>query len=285
MEKRVVLAVVLTIGVIFLSNVLFPGPELPPAPPAAADSTAMVDGEVSADLDTTPRVGADEQTTLEGAEPGTELPDDAAEELPGQVVAEAPADTISVTTDLLELQFSTLGAALLSAEILEYESFTANGDGDRRAQLIRDGDRVFGFRVAMGGDTVRLDSRVFEVDRRELRVDEGNPRDSLVFRYPFPSGSAEFVVTYRFELDSYLVGVSGRVEGIGDRGYSVLTSMGLGLRTNEKDPADDYRQLGYVVRGQSGGIESVNLDKVSPGELRTAEGVRSTGWRSRTSTS
>jgi YidC/Oxa1 family membrane protein insertase len=80
------------------------------------------------------------------------------------------------------------------------------------------------------------------------------------------------VVTYGFELDSYLVNVAGRVEGIGDRGYSILTSLGEGLKTNEKNPQDDFRQLAYVVRGQGGGIESTNLDKVDAGTIQTADG-------------
>jgi YidC/Oxa1 family membrane protein insertase len=268
MEKRVVLAVVLTIGVIFLSNLLFPTPEPPPGQ-MVADSALVSEGALPADLDT----GRAEMRPAE--EPA--LPDSLTGAVPNATeelsdLPEAPADTVTVTTDLLRLRFSTRGAALMSAEVLEYESYTPNGAGEHPAQLVRDGDRLFGFRVTVGGDTVRLDGRSFTVDRPELTVSESNPRDSLVFRYPFPSGSAEFVVTYGFELDSYLVEVSGRVEGIGDRGYSILTSLGQGLKTNEKSPRDDYRQLAYVVRNQRGGIESVNLDKIAPGELRTADG-------------
>jgi len=267
MEKRVVLAVVLTIGVIFLSNLLFPTPEPPPGQ-TVADSALVSDGALPADLDT----GRAEMPVEEPALPDslTGVAPDAPEELPD--LPEEPADTVTVTTDLLRLHFSTRGAALMSAEVLEYESYTANGAGEHAAQLVRDGDRVFGFRVTVGGDTVRLDGQSFTVDRPELAISESNPTDSLVFRYPFPSGSAEFVVTYGFELDSYLVDVSGRVEGIGDRGYSILTSLGQGLKTNEKNPSDDYRQLGYAVRNQRGGIESVNLDKIAPGELQTADG-------------
>ncbi|MCK5447625.1 MAG: membrane protein insertase YidC [Gemmatimonadetes bacterium] len=272
MEKRVVMAVVLTIGVIFLSNFLFPSPEAPPGQ-MAADS-ALVDGGVppaefatveETTRDTATRVG-DEPAAAPDPESGV----DSVGEPAG--LSEEPADTVTVTTDLVRLRFSTRGASLMSAELLEYESYTPNGTEDHPAQLVREGDRVFGYRVVIGGDTVRLDGQSFTVDRQELTLSENHPSDSLVFRYAFPSGAAEFVVTYGFELDSYLVDVSGRVEGIGDRGYSILTSLGQGLRTNEKSPEDDFRQLAYVVRGQSGGIESVNLDKVEPGALRTADG-------------
>lgn len=268
MEKRVVLAVVLTIGVIFLSNVLFPGPELPPGdmtPDSVAVSGAVTPEDAQA--------GQTEGDPVGEAKVPDSLPAPGVDAVTGSAeLSEAPADTITVTTDLLKLQFSTRGAALTSARLRQYESYTDNGEGEHRTELVRDGDRVFGYRIAVGGDTVRLDGQAFTASASEITLTEQHPTDSLVFRYPFPSGSAEFVVTYGFSLDSYLVDVSGRVEGIGDRGYSILTSLGRGLKTNEKDPADDFRQLAYVVRGQSGGIQQVNLDKIDPGELRTAEG-------------
>jgi len=267
MEKRVVLAVALTIGVIFLSNIIFPSTQ-PPSGQVVEDSLVA---EAGAPASETPPGFAREDAVLEQAASDT-LPE-AGEVVPGSPdLSEAPADTVTVSTDLLKLQFSTRGAALTSAEILRYESYTPNGAGSHPSELVRDGDRVFGYRVVVAGDTVRLDDRPFTVSRRNVTLSEDHPRDSLVFRYPFPSGAAEFVVTYGFALDSYLIEVSGRVEGIGDRGYSILTSLGQGLKTNEKNPSDDLRQLAYVVRAQHGGIESVNLDKIDPGVLQVAEG-------------
>lgn len=266
MEKRVVLAVVLTIGVIFLSNRLFPPPELPPG--QIVPDSVLVSGD-------TPSTARDAELVEEPTAGDTAVAEshtEPAANVEAAGLSEVPADTITVTTDLLRLRFSARGAVLQSAEVLEHESYTPNGEGEHPAQLVRDGDRVFGYRVTVGGDTVRLDGQSFTVNRPELKLSETHPRDSLVFRYPFPSGSAEFVVTYGFQFDSYLVDVSGRLEGIGDRGYSILTSLGHGLKTNEKSPRDDYRQLSYVVRAQHGGIESVNLDKVESGEVRAVEG-------------
>jgi YidC/Oxa1 family membrane protein insertase len=81
-----------------------------------------------------------------------------------------------------------------------------------------------------------------------------------------------FVIVYRFRADSYVVDVSGRLEGFGDQGWSVITSLGGGLPTNEKDPEEDFTQLAVVTNGQAGGIESLQIDKIEPGEIRTAEG-------------
>jgi len=273
MEKRVVLAVVLTIGVIFLSNFLFPSPEPPPGQ-FVVDSAQVDGGTPSREFETG---NAFEEEVGQGADGAQAVPEPAAQDEPdvaGELVglSEEPADTVIVTTDLVRYEFTTRGAALTSVELLEYESYTPNGTEDHPAQLVRAGDRLLGYRVVVGGDTVRLDGQSFTVDRADLTITESHPKDSLVFRYPFPSGSAEFVVTYGFELDSYLVNVAGRVEGIGDRGYSILTSLGAGLKTNEKNPQDDFRQLAYVVRGQGGGIETTNLDKIDAGTIQTADG-------------
>jgi YidC/Oxa1 family membrane protein insertase len=117
------MAVVLTIGVIFLSNLLFPAPEPPPRQ-VAADS-ALVEGRVApGEFDTEPGAGRDtaNRTDVAAAVPDPDQGSgvDRVEEPAG--LSELPADTVTVTTDLVRLQFSTRGASLMSAELLEYES-------------------------------------------------------------------------------------------------------------------------------------------------------------------
>ena len=145
------MAVVLTIGVIFLSNFLFPSPELPPGQ-VAADSALVEGGVAPGEFDTDDEAGRD-TTGRRGVAPAEAEPD------PGSGVdpvgepaglSEPPADTVTVTTDLVRLQFSTRGASLMSAELLEYESYTPDGTEDHPAELVRDGDRVFGYRVVIG---------------------------------------------------------------------------------------------------------------------------------------
>jgi YidC/Oxa1 family membrane protein insertase len=261
MEKRVVLAVVLTIAVIFLTNVLFPPP---PAPvemqPAEVDSLVQ---------------------DLQGESGDAELPEvsqpplavDSSEivSLSGETET-IEGDTIVVRSDLYELRFSTLGATLIGARLLEYESYSERSNGDDRVQLVRPGDRLFGYRVTAGGDTAALGNRIFTADRREITLGERTESDSLRLSYEFPGAAIRFVVTYRFRPDSYVVEVNGRLEGLGDQGWSVLTSLGSGLPTNEKDSDEDFNQLAVVTNGPAGGIESLQVDKIAPGEVRTADG-------------
>ena len=103
MEKRVVLAVVLTIGVIFLSNFLFPSPEPPPGQ-MAADS-ALVEGGVAPGEFDTEDVAEQDTTGRSGVAPVVADPD------PGSVVdpvgeptglSEPPADMKNLPFDPLE---------------------------------------------------------------------------------------------------------------------------------------------------------------------------------------
>ena len=265
MEKRVVLAVVLTIAVIYLTNLLFPpvpAPEPLPDARTGADSVAAVETR-------------DVQPETAGLASDTAPPDSAAtagESVPAGRPDLPAADTVVVRSALYELRFSTVGAALVGARLLEYESYAPDANGEDRVELVRPGDAVLGYRIAAAGDTVDLTVRAFEPSRTAVEIRAGSAGDSLRFSYDFPGGSVRYVVTYRFRPDSYLVDVEGRLEGLGDRGWSVVTSLGTGLPTNEKNPEDDFRQLAFVTNGQASGIESVQFDKLKPGEIRTAEG-------------
>jgi YidC/Oxa1 family membrane protein insertase len=258
MEKRAILAVVLMVAVIFLTNLLFPPSPVAP-PQTTADSLAAAAGVEE------PRVPVAEDTaarTGQARDSGGLLP----------IADEGPADTIGITSDLYRLSFSTRGATLVGAELTRHMSYAADGGGQRPVQLVRSGDRLLGYRIAMGGDTVTLEHQLFRADRDAITLTEEWPSDSLEFRYAFADSGVELVVTYHFKLGTYLVEARGRLEGLSERGYSVLTSLGHGLRSNEKSPKEDYRQLAYVVNGRRGGIRSVRLDDVAAGEVRTAEG-------------
>jgi len=270
MEKRVVLAVVLTIAVIFLTNILFPpppvanvdGPEtvdsIAPGSPVAGEQAVESGGAAARDE----MAGMPAEDALSAGDPAR---------LPG-AVQEIEHDTVVVRSDLYELRFSTLGARMVGARLLGYESYAPRANGDDRVQLIRPGDGVLGYRIAAAGDTASLSARLFEADRREIRIGPQSGSDSLRMAYEFPGSGVRFVVVYRFHPDSYVVDVAGRLEGFGDQGWSVITSLGGGLPTNEKDPKEDFTQLAVVTNGQAGGIESLQIDKIAPGEIRTAEG-------------
>lgn len=288
MEKRVLLAIVLMIAVIVGTNLLFPPTQPPPRQAGGAGDTAVrtEGGPGAADTGDTV-VAADTVPAGEpggaglGGEAGRAAADRAeADTVPAadrgifqEEEAARPGDTVVVSGPLYTYRFSTRGASLVGATLEEYASYASDGAGRKRAQLVREGDRYLGWSVTDGTDTLSLRDRVFETESREIRLEEGGGSRSLTFRYPVP-GRPEltFRVTYTFRPDSYVVGVEGAFEGLGQRGYTVLTSLGRGLRTNEANPDEDYGQLGFAVNAGGDEIHTTKLDDIEAGERRAAEG-------------
>lgn len=255
MEKRVLLAVVLSIGLIFLVNVIFP-PVQRSVPP---------DFDVVADTGTLPA-----PDTAGGApDPGAQdLPEPPSGDAMARIDPAQPAsgDTIVVRSGLYEYSFSTIGAALVSATLSEFQAYGEGNAEGSPVQLVREGDRFLGYLIAVGGDTVRVDNREFSASRREVNLSENSPRDSLVFTYEFPGSAARFVLAYHFHHDTYLVDVTGRLEGFEDRGYAIIAYLGAGLRSNEKNPGEDHGQFAVVTNGQENGVEVLKFGDLSDGE-------------------
>jgi YidC/Oxa1 family membrane protein insertase len=255
MEKRVLLAVVLSIGLIFLVNILFP-PVQRSVPP---------DFEVAGDTGTLPPTGPDEGAPDQGAEA---LPEQATGDAMARIepAQEVSGDTIVVRSGLYEYAFSTVGAALVNATLTEFEAYGEGVEEGSRVQLVREGDRFLGYRIAVGSDTVRVDNREFSVSRRDVTLSESSPRDSLIFTYEFPGSAARLRLAYHFRHDAYLVDVTGRIEGLEDRGYAIIAYLGAGLRSNEKNPGEDQGKFAIVTNGQESGVEVLKFGDLSDGE-------------------
>jgi YidC/Oxa1 family membrane protein insertase len=267
MERRLLIAVGLMLGVIALTNLLFPPPR-PEAPAEVADTAAVVAEErVPGALE-----GLEEEQQAEA--PREDAPHEELVERPVDPARDAAIDTIEVVSPLYRLLFLTQGATLVSAQLSTYSSYAPDDLESARVELVRPGDRMLGFRVAVGPDSVDLSDRPFEASAREITLSEASPRDSLTFRYTLGStdrGPLGFRVTYHFDAARYVVGVRGAFEGVGDRGYTVAMSLGAGLRTNEASAKEDFGQLALVTRGRSG-IQSQRLSSVEDGEREAAEG-------------
>ncbi len=263
MERRVVLAVALSIGLIFLINVLFPPVQQTDSPDtdfsAVADSSSVQAGEV-------PSL---EPEVRDSVEPDTPLSDVAARIDPSAV---AQGDTVVVRSGLYEYSFSTVGATLVGARLTEFDSFAEEDPSGSSVQLVRENDQFLGYRIAVGGDTVRVDNREFSASRASLDLTEATPRDSVTFTYEFPGSASRFVVTYHFRYDTYLVGVTGRLEGFEDRGYAVVMSLGSGLRGNEKNPDEDHSKFAMVTNGQESKVQVLKFNDLSVGDGRQAPG-------------
>ncbi|MDE0357909.1 MAG: membrane protein insertase YidC [Gammaproteobacteria bacterium] len=246
-ELRFVLAIFLMVGVLFGTNVLFPPPPAPEAPVPSA-----VEGEPEPAEPTEPAVSPSSGTATAAPDPPV-----------------VPERRIRVRGPLYEFEFSNYGAQLHSAMLPGFRSF-ADDDGPVQL-LLRNGPGALGSRVAVAGDTLDFSVVPFEVSPAEgLALVEGDDPQELSFTFRSPDGRTGFEIHYRFDPDSYLIDVRGRVLGV-DRGL-LLTDLGQGLAFNEARPADDEQALAYVVNHTQDGIRQRPLrnfeeDRVEDGPL------------------
>ena len=188
-----------------------------------------------------------------------------------QVVPESD-DTgrvIWVTSPLYRLGFSTRGGRVVSAELLNYQSFAA-GDSAEPVELVPHGGAFLGHRLALpGGDTVSLADWSFEAtDAPGVVVYAG--QGSKTLRFEAQRGGSRVTLEYRFRPDEYRFDVLGSVTGLGSSGAVLLVDLADGLRSVEKDTLDDYRNFSIVTKASKS--ERTDFSKLDPGERMLFDG-------------
>ncbi len=269
--RRLLLGIALMISVMILSNLLFPPLEPPPAPPA--DSVAVGTDTAREVTEIDPQAADSPAVAGQAAREAAEAAAEAAERIVGvEPAAEAaePSDTVVVRSPLYEFRFDTRGATLISARLFDYPSYAPGVEEGSEVELIRPGDRLLGYRVALGRDTIDMRGLGFEPTATSLEV--GPDGAQLTFRRRIENTPLALSVTYRFRADRYLFGVEGAVEGLGARGHVLLIGLGRGLGSNEANPREDFGQMALVVADKSERISSERLGGIDPDESRPAGG-------------
>jgi len=175
-----------------------------------------------------------------------------------------------VTSPLYRLGFSTRGGRLVSAELLNYQSF-APGDSARPVQLVPTGDAFLRHRLIVpSGDTVSLDDWDFKPtpDAPGLVVHAGQAAQSLHLEAEH-SGS-RVTLEYRFAPDAYRFEVRGNVTGLSSGGAVLLLGLSNGLRSAEKDSLDDYRHYAVVTKASK--AERTDFSKLRPDQRVVLDG-------------
>ena len=252
-EARFLLAVFLMLAVLVGTNRLFPPPPMEDLG-AAGDSVETTEpsglppGVVDAgvpDVDPSVATDAPGQDAVGPAQPAEERVRVV------DVVVEGP---------LYRYTFTTLGARLASAELVEFEAINRGGP----VELIPDGVSPYlGSKVVVGQDTVDLSGMAFQVEPEDgLRLNAGDAPRGLSFVYEHPTSEFALRVNYTFDPDDYTIGVSGSLDGV-DRAL-LVTDLGEGIAYAEADSALEQRSMAYVFNHLQDGIRSTILDKAEP---------------------
>ncbi|HYJ79696.1 MAG TPA: membrane protein insertase YidC [Longimicrobiaceae bacterium] len=236
MEKRLGLAFAMTAVLMVLWYWMAP----PAAPPAA-------------------RAGTDSAVVA----PAASLPAQAqaaAAEAPAAGVPRAAARTVRVRSPLYQYDFSTRGAALVSAELLRYPSYARRGEN---VQLVpRGATGVLAHRVQAAGQSLDLSAADFVPSADRLVLGGGGRAQELRFTYA-PGGTPVAEVVYTFRPDDYLVDVRGRVFAAGGAG-TLHTGLGTGLAAHDAREHSQERELTLV---------GWNLERIERIPLRKVAGV------------
>lgn len=244
---RFVLAVAMMIAVVVITNIVFP--PVPRNSDVAADSTT-----------------AGANATPQPAPAAVPAPATAIAPAPATTAA-APAQTVVAESPLYRFGFSTRGAALVSAEMLQFQSFTRDGP----VQLAgRTPGGLLSHDVRINGQSVDLSQLEFTPSATSLRLTEGSGPQVLRFTH----NSAQYgnlTVDYQLVPDNYLINVRVTHQGaaVADRVY---LNLGPTLAINEARRAEDERALAYVVNSPDRGIENMPLrslkaDRIEEGPL------------------
>ena len=243
MERRLILAILLMLGVLVVPSILFP-PKRPVGPTGArADSTARLEPAAPESAAAAPLLIA----------------------RPPERSARAPAETVWVTSPLYRLGFSTRGAALVRAELLAYRSF-APADSGRAVQLVPPGQSWLVYARTGESDTLALSDWSFSPSAAALHVGT----DSATLTFSAERGGARVSIAYRFSSTEYHFGVRGRLEGFGASGATLLVGMGDGLRSVEADSLDDFRHYAIVTKAAK--TQGTGFESLKPGERKILDG-------------
>ena len=183
--------------------------------------------------------------------------------------------TITVRTDVLQVEIDTLGATISRVDLLAYP--VANDKPDEPFRLLDDVDSK-AFFVAQSGLTGESPApnhtTQYEVEADRYELADGSDFVEVPLRWRSDDG-VEFVRTYRFERDSYAVDV--RVDVI-NRGAETWNGALYGqlLRGEPDSPGGIFRTYTYTGGILSGpekpyekvdfsDLESQNVDRVVTG--------------------
>ncbi len=243
---RFLLAVVLMIAVMVITNLLF-APDRPAPGSVPADSVTVVDSTAAVQApgaDTAAGTGVDTAARPAGAGDSARGP--------APAPAAASADTTWLATDVLRLGFGADGA-LVSAQLLDYEAFGEGVAEEARVELApADGSGLLRPALRVGNQVLAVPFRLESA---------GDSAGAQHARFAWRDGPRAVVLDYRLAPGGYVLQTTLQTRGFPETPQLQLRLPST-LRSNEADPNEDRRALAYVINGPREGIESFPLRSV-----------------------
>ncbi|MBI5674075.1 MAG: membrane protein insertase YidC [Nitrospirae bacterium] len=222
MEKRVIVFLVLSLGIIFGYEYLIKELGLLPEPTISEEAEPSISDTSSPSSigPESPTPGAPATTTIAPQKPsaGEVRPQDPRRE------SSAP-EFIVVETDLYRATFTTRGAALTSWELKRYRS---SSDGKSLVQLVRQRGKFAEPLTVTVDDTSHskeLSEGIYRVEKDFTTLDQGHPTGHITFSYSNPATGVRLEKQLTFHTESYVVDIALKSSGLAE-------AVKLGLGTN-----------------------------------------------------
>src|SRR5205085_1315879 len=248
MDRRTLLALVLTAIVIVVTPMLFPPSRAPR--PTAKDTQQL-------------------GRSADRPESTTALVSPAPVPRGGTTVLALPAvraETTIVRTNRATYYFVSPGATPTTVVLPEYKSLRP-GSRQSVVSLVDQNDRLLRLRLIAGSDTIVLDTVAFRAGQQRR---EGN-----VVVQPFSSsGVSPITLTYRLPADSFVAHLEGRITGAASvKPGQLLVTLPSRVRTDEADTVDDTRHLAISYKLSNKESESAAFKQVDQNVTRVDTGV------------
>jgi len=256
MDRRLLLAFVLSGLVVVATPFLFPRSATPPAP---ATPAVVVPTGTSQPVSGAPQAAARASTASPAGPQGATGTPGTAKVPPAPVVA---AETIAVNSALNHTHFSTLGAVPLSVEL---PGFNNLGKTKGAVSIYQANEPLLRYHLLAGRDTIDLANIAFTTTRSAT----ANGGQQVVFRGS--SGSTEITLEYTLAANNYESEVRATVRSAATPAF-LLVDLPTGFVSQEGDTLGDLMSLAYAVKPQKGSAKGIPFRKLDPGEQRLEAG-------------
>jgi YidC/Oxa1 family membrane protein insertase len=253
MDKRMLVALALTVVVIMVFQFLFPGTATRRRSFTRPDSVAASATSPSSDSAVAPA-----PTPALAAAPAATP---ALPSAPSPVAV--PPETLAVKTSHADFQMTNIGAAPLGVTMLDYHA-TRPGDETALVDVGRPGAPLLRYRVITASDTLDLSRVPFHGTRTTT------PDGRTVLTYTADVRNTPVSISYTFAPDGYTATVAGDVHGV-PNGY-VLIDLPNGFTSAEADTLGDQRRLAYAYKRVHQDPQSQLFAKLKPDEPQFEKG-------------
>lgn len=249
MDRRTLLALLLTAVVIVVTPMLFPAPRRPatPTPDTPTPDTLQPSARDTARV-TPPAVPvAPASRAVVGA-------------VPRAAASPARAETTTVRTAGGHAVYRIVspGGTPASITLPEYRSLRPGASRETPVNLLEPSDRLLRFRLESAADTIALDTVAFRADPQRL---DGS---TIVQSFTSTSTAMPITLTYRFPADSFVIQVDGSVSGPAAvtgaaASRRLLITLPERIRSEEANVVEDTRSLAVGYKAGSAEIRSVSF--------------------------